>query len=145
MKIFIVKDKWHSACCHIAGNDMPLNCTSCKLDFISHGHRHVYILGSAPCRCRLKSMRFQQINLFERVLETYILRACSKVRSIDVQLWSILIGLPLCAIGGLFYSWASGKSIVDGIINAYGALYKIPGAPCTSTLLPFFIRNREAL
>jgi hypothetical protein len=45
------------------------------------------------------------------------------------QLWSILIGLPLCAIGGVFYSWASGRSLIDGVINAYGALYKIPGAP----------------
>ncbi|KAK9917305.1 hypothetical protein WJX75_002985 [Coccomyxa subellipsoidea] len=41
--------------------------------------------------------------------------------------WSILVGLPLCAVGGLLYSWASGKSVIEGIINAYGALYKIPG------------------
>ncbi|EIE27753.1 hypothetical protein COCSUDRAFT_55736 [Coccomyxa subellipsoidea C-169] len=41
--------------------------------------------------------------------------------------WSILVGLPLCAVGGVLYSWASGKSVIEGIINAYGALYKIPG------------------
>ena len=38
------------------------------------------------------------------------------------------MGLPLCALGGVLYSWASGKTVVDGVINAYGALYKIPGA-----------------
>ncbi|CAL8463710.1 g3244 [Coccomyxa elongata] len=42
-------------------------------------------------------------------------------------IWSIVVGLPLCAVGGVLYSWASGKSLVDGTINAYGALYKIPG------------------
>lgn len=47
-----------------------------------------------------------------------------------VQIWSIVVGLPLCAVGGVLYSWTSGKSVVDGIINAYGALYKIPGALC---------------
>lgn len=41
------------------------------------------------------------------------------------------MGLPLCALGGVLYSWASGKTVLDGVINAYGALYKIPG---TSTL-----------
>ncbi len=46
------------------------------------------------------------------------------------QIWSIVVGLPLCAVGGVLYSWASGKSLVDGTINAYGALYKIPGAHC---------------
>ena len=27
----------------------------------------------------------------------------------------------------MLYSWASGKTIVDGVISSYGALYKIPG------------------
>ena len=42
-------------------------------------------------------------------------------------MWSIVVGLPLCAVGGVFYSWASGQTLVDGFVNAYGALYKIPG------------------
>ena len=37
-------------------------------------------------------------------------------------------GIPLCFLGGLIYAWTSGKSIIDGFVNAYGALYKIPGA-----------------
>ncbi len=45
------------------------------------------------------------------------------------QIWSIVVGLPLCAVGGVFYSWASGQTLVEGFVNAYGALYKIPGAP----------------
>ena len=53
-----------------------------------------------------------------------------------VQIWSILLGLPLCFVAGMLYSWASGKTFVDGFINAYGALYKIPGnASPASTLL----------
>ncbi len=51
------------------------------------------------------------------------------------QIWSIVVGLPLCAVGGVLYSWASGKSLVDGTINAYGALYKIPGLLCSCALL----------
>ena len=38
------------------------------------------------------------------------------------------VGIPLCVVGGLLYAWTSGKGIIDGCINAYGALYKIPGA-----------------
>lgn len=49
----------------------------------------------------------------------------------DVQVWSIVVGMPLCAVGGVFYSWASGQSVVSGFVNAYGALYKIPGAQLT--------------
>ena len=45
------------------------------------------------------------------------------------QIWSIVVGMPLCAVGGVFYSWASGQTLVEGFVNAYGALYKIPGAP----------------
>ncbi|CAK0785418.1 hypothetical protein CVIRNUC_008627 [Coccomyxa viridis] len=41
--------------------------------------------------------------------------------------WSIVVGMPLCAVGGVFYSWASGQTVVNGFVNAYGALYKIPG------------------
>ncbi len=47
----------------------------------------------------------------------------------DTQIWSIVVGMPLCAVGGVFYSWASGQTLVEGFVNAYGALYKIPGAP----------------
>ena len=36
-------------------------------------------------------------------------------------------GIPLCALGGILYSWASGKSLLDGFISSYGALYKVPG------------------
>ena len=43
------------------------------------------------------------------------------------QLWSMLVGLPLCAVGGVLYSWASGKGVVAGMISAYGALFKVPG------------------
>lgn len=39
-------------------------------------------------------------------------------------------GIPLCLLGGIIYAWTSGKSIIDGFVNAYGALYKIPGMPC---------------
>lgn len=42
-------------------------------------------------------------------------------------MWSIVVGMPLCAVGGVFYSWASGQTVVNGFVNAYGALYKIPG------------------
>ena len=48
---------------------------------------------------------------------------------VGAQIWSIVVGLPLCAVGGVFYSWASGQTLVDGFVNAYGALYKIPGGP----------------
>lgn len=43
------------------------------------------------------------------------------------QIWSIVVGMPLCLVGGIFYSWASGQTVVNGFVNAYGALYKIPG------------------
>lgn len=36
-------------------------------------------------------------------------------------------GIPLCLLGGLAYMWTSGKTLLDGMLNAYGALYKIPG------------------
>lgn len=52
----------------------------------------------------------------------------------DVQVWSIVVGMPLCAVGGVFYSWASGQNVVSGFVNAYGALYKIPGE-CLSVIL----------
>lgn len=38
-----------------------------------------------------------------------------------------VVGIPLCFLGGFLYSWTSGKGVVAGFINAYGALYKIPG------------------
>ena len=38
-----------------------------------------------------------------------------------------IAGLPLCVVGGALYSIASGKGFIDGCIQAYGALYKIPG------------------
>ena len=38
-----------------------------------------------------------------------------------------IVGIPLCFVGGFLYSWTSGKGLIDGFINAYGALYKIPG------------------
>ena len=37
------------------------------------------------------------------------------------------IGIPACVVGGLAYSLASGRDILTGFIQAYGALYKIPG------------------
>ena len=37
------------------------------------------------------------------------------------------IGIPACVVGGVFYSLASGRDILTGFIQAYGALYKIPG------------------
>ena len=39
------------------------------------------------------------------------------------------IGIPACVLGGVAYSLASGRDILTGFIQAYGALYKIPGAP----------------
>lgn len=43
------------------------------------------------------------------------------------------IGIPACVLGGVAYSLASGRDILTGFIQAYGALYKIPGNPqCTS-------------
>ena len=58
------------------------------------------------------------------------------------------MGIPLCVVGGLLYAWTSGKGIIDGCINAYGALYKIPGAPFS--LYPYmpatcmlFLRSHE--
>lgn len=42
------------------------------------------------------------------------------------------IGIPACVVGGVAYSLASGRDILTGFIQAYGALYKIPGNPlCT--------------
>lgn len=61
------------------------------------------------------------------------------------QVWSILVGLPLCAVGGVLYSWASGKSVIEGIINAYGALYKIPGGRPRFCSFPLFSCLRCAL
>ena len=40
-----------------------------------------------------------------------------------------MVGIPACVVGGLAYSYTSGKSVMDGIIAAYGALYKVPGWP----------------
>ena len=40
-----------------------------------------------------------------------------------------MVGIPACVVGGLAYSYTSGKSVMDGIIAAYGALYKVPGGP----------------
>ena len=37
------------------------------------------------------------------------------------------IGIPACVLGGVAYSLASGRDILTGFIQAYGALYKIPG------------------
>eukprot|EP00884_Botryococcus_braunii_P016643 jgi/Botrbrau1/3662/Bobra.0204s0052.1 len=37
------------------------------------------------------------------------------------------VGIPLCLLGGGLYSLASGRSIAQGVVNAYGALYKVPG------------------
>lgn len=37
------------------------------------------------------------------------------------------IGIPACVVGGVAYSLASGRDILTGFIQAYGALYKIPG------------------
>ena len=37
------------------------------------------------------------------------------------------IGIPACIVGGVAYSLASGRDILTGFIQAYGALYKIPG------------------
>ena len=37
------------------------------------------------------------------------------------------VGLPFCFLGGIAYSWTSGKSLLDGFVCAYGALYKVPG------------------
>ena len=37
------------------------------------------------------------------------------------------IGIPACVLGGAAYSLASGRDILTGFIQAYGALYKIPG------------------
>lgn len=37
------------------------------------------------------------------------------------------IGIPACVVGGVFYSLASGRDLLTGFIQAYGALYKIPG------------------
>ena len=36
---------------------------------------------------------------------------------ICAQLWSMLVGLPLCAVGGVLYSWTSSEKggIVAGI------------------------------
>ena len=39
------------------------------------------------------------------------------------------IGIPACVLGGVAYSLASGRDILTGFIQAYGALYKIPGKP----------------
>lgn len=39
------------------------------------------------------------------------------------------IGIPACVVGGVAYSLASGRDILTGFIQAYGALYKIPGTP----------------
>ena len=40
-------------------------------------------------------------------------------------------GIPLCLLGGIVYAWCSGKTLIDGFVNAYGALYKIPGHQLT--------------
>lgn len=37
------------------------------------------------------------------------------------------IGIPACIVGGVAYSLASGRDVLTGFIQAYGALYKIPG------------------
>lgn len=52
----------------------------------------------------------------------------------NAQVWSIVVGMPLCAVGGVFYSWASGQTVLEGFVNAYGALYKIPGKQAYSDL-----------
>ena len=50
-----------------------------------------------------------------------------------------VVGMPLCLVGGGLYSLASGKSVVDGFVAAYGALYKVPGTRMAMTpTLPAF-------
>lgn len=36
-------------------------------------------------------------------------------------------GIPVILLGGLAYRLTSGKTLWDGIVSIYGALYKIPG------------------
>ena len=36
-------------------------------------------------------------------------------------------GIPVIVLGGLAYQFTSGKTLWDGIVSVYGALYKIPG------------------
>jgi hypothetical protein len=38
-----------------------------------------------------------------------------------------LLGLPMILAGGLLYAAVSGRSLLQGLISAYGGLYKIPG------------------
>ena len=40
-----------------------------------------------------------------------------------------VVGIPACVVGGVAYSYTSGKSVMDVFIAAYGALYKVPGRP----------------
>lgn len=50
------------------------------------------------------------------------------------------IGIPACIVGGVAYSLASGRDILTGFIQAYGALYKIPGkSPCTLLWSPVML------
>ena len=61
------------------------------------------------------------------------------------QLWSMLVGLPLCALGGVLYSWTSGKGVIDGMISAYGALFKVPGPSSLLSSLSPGLFHRENL
>lgn len=44
-------------------------------------------------------------------------------------------GIPVILLGGLAYRLTSGKTLWDGIVSIYGALYKIPGMRLSVPLL----------
>ncbi len=55
---------------------------------------------------------------------------CSQVvlgNTINKLIGVFAAGIPVILAGGLAYRLASGKTLWDGIVSVYGALYKIPG------------------
>lgn len=56
-----------------------------------------------------------------------------------------LLGLPMILAGGLLYAAVSGRSLLQGLISAYGGLYKIPGKENQVDLPALFIAPGQQL
>ncbi|MCJ1468199.1 hypothetical protein MMC07_006827 [Pseudocyphellaria aurata] len=106
--------------------DAVLLCTAPQI-----GNRLAITLG--PMLFTVTGKMAQTLNLMLRFPQWLMSLAAFKSQQIMLastmtKIFAVfIVGIPLCLIGGVLYSWTSGKGVVSGFINAYGALYKIPG------------------
>lgn len=137
---------------HVHDNPCPVLCCICSRARPPAWHSHMWLGGQVeskmsvsigPAVLTLTGRLGRSAQLLLRVPQW--LMTLLAFKSQQVMLASTMtkitavfvVGIPLCLIGGLLYSWTSGKGLVSGFINAYGALYKIPGA----AVHPAFVRH----